>query len=452
MTDNFPLMPPKSTLLRLEHFDETVFDGTPSSNLYKIVDALCGESGAGILLKDSLLLHFAGDLETLYFSDLDYIFGSMNFLRRSEEESYDFDPDDDLLTSDQWDEVKVKDAWYRARVRDFFVAASYGGTDNGIRACVQASSSVNCDVFEVWRYLDSIGITEPLGRAPKSSRDEVVIRPHKSLLRGKEKRLLLQMLDRIMPADTIVTVNTQGLAVATIVPVRSASADSSYFEVQKTVTPTALIDELPPPELLPIDIRHNEDWLFSGSPELAPYKAFNITQEYGYYYLASGGSRSPIDSATYEVEEDGVLTSEENYVSVDKYTRFTPWTPYEKADSPDNYPGGKFGLHPERRPALTTERRLYKFPYKSQKEYEEEFKKEVLAKGGVVDEEAYRLPLEQGTESRMVYTPDLAVAYGTPARESTVTTPWTHRDTRKLFDMFTKPSKSGVGLSAGAFL
>lgn len=297
----FPLMPPKSTELRLMSFDEYVYTGTPSTVLYKLIDALCGTTGAGALVNQVFLARLSTALETIYFNDLDYIFGKVSFLARSPEESYTYNPMTDMLTADQWNEVRVKDAWYRARIKDFFVACGLGGTPDGIRMCVQAALAVDCDIHEVWRYEDNLGLTESLGRSPFPARNEVVVTPHKGALEPAELRLVRDMLAKICPVDTIVTVTTNGLAVQSPVPVNAAAADSEYFEVQKQVIATPALSSMPPPELLPIDLLPTETWLYQAKtdPTLAPYTAFNISAEYGYYYLVSGGSRSPIDSVTY---------------------------------------------------------------------------------------------------------------------------------------------------------
>ena len=451
--NTFPLQPPKSTELRLAHFDETVFKADPATFVYKFVDAVVGDGGAGSLLKDSLMTRFSLALETLYFSDLDYIFGGMHFLERSDAESYPYNPQSELLTSDQWDEVRVKDSWYRARIKDFFEAATMGGTPNGIRAAVQAGTSASCEIFEVWRFKDSYGLTQSLGRAPVTSRSEFVIKPHKSPLHPKQLRLVRQMVNRIAPMETVVTIDHNGLQVNSPVGVQSASADSSYFEVQKRVQGSPVLQDIPEPELLAIDLRPSEDWLFSKSPEIAPYAAFNISQEYGYYYLVSGGSRSPIDSVQYSTSTDGAnFSTEPNYESVVTTGSYTPWQEYELADSPDNYPGGKFGVTPKEAPARTPLGESYNFPFQSQSEYVEQKKGEVLSRGGQADEHRYRLPTTESTMDRVTYTPDLAVAYSTPAKDSTVTTRWTRDDTRRVVGTILNPTQNGVGINAGIVL
>ena len=234
-----------------------------------------------------------GALSSIYGSDLDYIFGNVHFLSRSPDESYTYDTATQMLNSDQWDEVAIKDAWYRARITEFFAACTAGGTTEGIRLAVHAAVSVDCEVFEVWRYMDNFGLTAPLGRAPANTRQEVVIMPHKEVLEPKERRLLRDMLDKITPQDTVMTINTRGSAVSAPVAVRAACADSTYYEVQKVVVGTPVLDSLPAPELLAIDLDPTEQWLFSHSPELAPYAQFNISSEYGYFYLVVGRAPAP---------------------------------------------------------------------------------------------------------------------------------------------------------------
>ena len=445
---NFPLMPPKSIEHRLAHFDETAWVADPSSVVYRLVDALCGDSGAGDLKKAVTMDRLTNSIEGIFFSDLDFLFGRTGFLVRTDDESYPWDPKVDMLTSDQWDEVRVKDAWYRARVRDYFVAAGKGGTPEGLRLTVVCSSSVASDIFEVWRYMDNFGITNSLGRSPVSSRSEVVITPHKASMGNKEHRLLRQMLHRIAPVDSVITVNLNGLAVNTPTAVKTVAADSSYFEVQKTVTPTPVLDDLPPLETLAIDLRPSERWLLSGNPETAPYAAFNITQEYGYYYLASGGSRSPIDTVTYgTLQADGSVAPERSYEQFEVIEQYTGWLEYERADSPDNYPGGKFGISPYSAPAKNPDGTAYQFPYASQQDYVDKTKAEVNAQGGQADSTRYRLPITAKSTTQKTYTPELAVAWTPPVKDTTVTAPWV--STKALVsDIFGENAwGAGLGLS-----
>jgi hypothetical protein len=476
-------MPPKSTALRLEHFDDQIYAADANTILFKFVDALCGDAGAGSLKKEIFLQRLSGALDSIYGSDLDYVFGNVRFLSRVSSESYVYDSMTQMLTSTQWDEVAAKDAQYRNRIREYFIACGHGNTAEGIRQVVHAATSADCQVMESWRYIDAFGISEPLGRAGAGksyaatdlstghrvffatraaaqsyvsgrsapatwsvqefkARSEVTVVPHKPELTPREARLLLQMLDKTSNVDTVITVDPNGLSVHSPVPVRAISADSTYYQVEKVVTGNPVLDDLPAPELLAIDLNPSENWLLRSqfveglrtrSPEIAPYAQFNISQEYGYFYLVSGGNRSPIDEVSYgTLQDDNKIKAEAAFEWYEQSGQYGPWSDYEKADSPDNYPGGRFGLTPTKAPAINADRSPYQFPYLSQADYITRKKAEVTDLGGEANELRYRLPMQKTTVSKRSYTPDLAIAYTAPTRESTVTSSWTSRKPRYL--------------------
>lgn len=449
----FPLMPPKSTELRLEHFDENVYTADSSTILYKFLDALCSDGGVGNLKKELLIQRLSAAMDGIYGSALDYIFGGVRFLSRISSEAYSFNAEAGSLTSDQWDEVTTKDAAYRNRIREFFIAAGAGNTVDGIRQAVHAATSADCQVMESWRYIDNFGLTDGVGRAlvtayaavelgtghrvyftgPTAAeaetaaadfvgsqdaptdwaveqvrpRNEITVVPHKATYSPRESRLLREMLDKITPQDTVVTVNRNGLAVNTPVVLRAIAADSTYYQVEKVVDPAPDLASLPAPEMLAIDLDPTEKWLFSRSPELAPYARFNITQEYGYYYLVSGGSRSPIDTVTYgTLQDDGSVAPETTFEWYEQTEEYGPWTSYETTSNP---------------------------AYASQADYVAARKAEVIALGGQADDYQYRLPVQKPATFKRAYTAELAIASVAPARESTVTSSWTSRRQRGVF-------------------
>lgn len=424
----FPLLPPVSTEYRLAHFDEQVYTATPDTLLYKFVDAICGTTGAGSLLNQSFLARLTNALETIYFNDLDYIFSKVNFLGRSPAESYPYNPMTDMLTADQWDEVRVKDAWYRARIKDFFTACSLGGTPQGVRMCVQAAIGADCTLLETWRYADSLGLGENLGRSQFSARNELTIRPRKDTLSPEEFRLLRDMLARMCPIDTIITIKLEGLSSSSPVKIASVTASSSYFEVQKSIIATPVVKTVTYTDLKLDILNPSELWLFNAVDEaqLAPYGAFNITSEYSYYYLVGGGERSPIDSVTYgTLQPDGEVSQERNFEVFRSSGAYTDWINYDKADSPDNYPGGKYGISPLQAPALNPDRTPYQFPWPSQTAYIEDKKAKVQGQGGIADNLHYKLPIKESNNPKTTYWPEYAVAYSAPAQESTVSISYT---------------------------
>jgi hypothetical protein len=269
------------------------------------------------------------------------------------------------------------------------------------------------------------------------SRSEVTVVPHKGSYAPNEARVLREMLDKITPQDTVVTINPDGLAVNAPLPIRAVASDSVYFQVEKIVTGTPDLESLPAPELLAIDLNPGENWLLSGSPELAPYARFNITQEYGYYYLASGGDRSPIDTVTYgTLQSDGTVKTERDLEWWESTEQYDSWINYEKADSPDNYPGGKYGLTPTTAPAVGSDRKNYQFPYASQADYVAEKKAWALSLGGEADDMRYRLPIQRTQDVKRIYTPDLAIAASAPTRDSLVTSGWSARSPRTSSEVF----------------
>lgn len=465
----FPLMPPKSTELRMEHFDEHAYNCEPSSILFKFIDALCGDAGAGSLKKEIFLQRLSGALDSIYGTDLDYIFGNMRFLSRTTSEAYTSDPMTDMLTSPSWDDIMAKDAQYRNRIREFFIACSKGNTVEGIRQAVHAAVSADCQIMESWRYIDNFGISSSVGRAGvgeawaavnlatgqheyfatenlanefitgktgwtvqrSRSRSEITIVPHKDDLTPKEARLMLEMVRKVAGVDTVVTVDPNGLGVNSPVAVRAIAADSTYFQVEKEVLGTPDLEALPPPEILAADLNPSENWLRPRTRELAPYSYFNITSEYSYYYLVSGGKHSPIDSVTYgTLQANNKVKEELPFEWYEQSEQYGPWQDYEIADSPDNYPGGKYGLTPNAVPALNKDRSPYQFPYTSQTNYLERKKAEVVNLGGQANDLRYRLPIQKSNTSKRTFTADLAVAYTAPTRESTVTSSWTSRKPR----------------------
>ena len=322
-------------------------------------------------------------------------------------------------------------------------------------------------------------------------RNEVVIRPHKSTLSPVEIRNLRGLLGRMLPADTITTVDLNGLSVSTPIPVSGAASESCYYEVIKQVSPSPLVSQLPAPEFLPIDLLPTEQWLLkkpaaeldngvpvrysrdapvrgpfsdlvnivtgvfglNGSGEAvptskipvnkqeAPYAAFMQSAQYSYHYLAGGGLRSVVDSVTYgTLQSDGSVKKEINFQTYRENSSYTEWMMYDKADSPDNYPGGRFGLHPERAPAENPDGTGYVFPYTSQAAFVSETMKRIQAQGGTADESRYRLPIQKPNTSVYTYYPEYAVANYPPTKESTISPSITRQRPRTLASNLNNPA------------
>jgi hypothetical protein len=436
MNQPFPYVLGASTASLMQDFDTDVYDTSSSSYIYRLIDAMAGSTGAGALLNQAFLNQLQNNLATTYGSDLDYFFGNIGFLPRSPSEQYAYNASTDLLTSPQWDEVRIKDAWYRARIKDFWQGCNLGGTPEGIRMIVQAAVACDCIVYELWRYIDDFGLTEDLGRSevetppvdiygnkPNNGRNEVVVQPLKSSLSPQEFKLLRDMLARVMPVDIVVTISTEGLAVLEPVSCNTAAANSIYFQVEKMVTATPILSQLPAPEEMAIDLLPTQQWLFDAQtdPTLAPYANLNLTAQQGYYYLTSGGARSPIDSVEYgRLQPDGSVLSVPSYIAFDSSAQYTPWAPWPTADSPDNYPGGKYGLTPSYAPAINSDGTPYAFPWASQAAFVAAQIVVIESQGGNATATQFQLPIAAPNQSQIIFLPEYGVAYNPPGKDSTV--------------------------------
>ena len=99
---------------------------------------------------------------------------------------------------------------------------------------------------------------------------------------------------------------------------------------------------------------------------------------------------------------------------------FTPKQPYERADCPQNYPGGKYGIHPDREPAQNPDSSPYIFPFASQGAYVAAKAAEVVGLGGQADADGFSLPISAPSSSARAFWPEYAIAYAAPTQDSTV--------------------------------
>lgn len=152
-----PYLVPRSIIQKASHFSESYWKLDSDSIVFKILDALCGDAGAGNNKKSLFISRLQASLDSTYFQDLDsFYFGVLGFPRHLSE-SYDFNPYSNALTVQQWIEVQLKDAKYRARCLDLMSAFDHGTSPFGIRMGCKSVLGVDCDVFEIWKYLDSFG-------------------------------------------------------------------------------------------------------------------------------------------------------------------------------------------------------------------------------------------------------------------------------------------------------
>lgn len=429
----FPYLPPRDTTSRMRHFDTGVFNIAPSTYLYCFLDAACGDAGAGSLKKELLTARMQSNLDATHFTDLDAAFGNFATLVRFASESYPYDPANNMLTSDQWDEIKVKDAAYRSRIKNFLLGLGQGGTIQGFILMCRAATGYDSHLFETWKYIDDAanGLSPPsvFGRLGASVRNEVVVQPLTASLPVSDGYRLNRLLERIKPRETVVTIDVSGLAVHTQITLNAVGASDFYFQVEKTVTGVPDLANLPPTAVLAADLDPANQWLKPNVPIQAPYAAFNNSQESSVYYLYSTSGTTVIDTVVYSQENSlGNHIPASNFTKVTQGTVWGAWTSFNLADSPDNYPGGKTGQTPFSLPALTKTGSPYIFPYASQAAFVASEQINITALGGQFTDTQFRLPLSgQNSVGATNFLPTNAIPLTVPTKNSTVTTPWIRR-------------------------
>lgn len=420
----------------MRHFTTGVYRTDPSTYLYKLIDALCGDSGAGSLKKELLVARMQSNLDATYFSDLDNIFGNIAGLTRYASETYNYDPANQLLTSAQWDEVKCKDSSFRARIKNFMLALSQGGNEQGCILMCRAATGYDSHILETWKNIDEVNAGRSpyaiFGRLGTSIRNEVVIQPLVSSIPTNQTYVLNKLLERVKPRETVITISTSGLAVHNRVAINAVSASSSYFQIEKNVTGVPDLAKIPPAAVLSSDLDPKNQWLKPNFTVQAPYAAFNNSQENSVYYLYSNTGTTVIDSVSYtavDKNNNSVPTVPFQQSSVE--AQYGSWSDYDLADSPDNFPGGKAGQTPYSAPALTASGQAYTFPYSSQAAYIAQQQTIILLSGGQVTSSQYRLPLarQPGSTGLRSFPPIQAIPLHVPVKDSTVTTPFIRRPT-----------------------
>lgn len=427
-----PYFAPRSTQARLRGLTTGVYDVSPSSYMYILIDSLAGTSGAGALKQELLISRFQSSLFTTYFGDLDNVYGDLINMPRLSTETYLYNPVTDLLTSNQWDEVRTADSNYRARISSFFQAMQAGGTPIGLTLMTRAATGFDAHIFETWKNIDSIAAgrtpSEVFGRLGVNIRNEVVIQPLTDSITVSQLHTLNALMERIKPRETVITIDINGLAIHTPIPVNAVSASDSYFQVEKNVTGVPDLANLPPTEVLAADVNPQALWMQPGFTVQAPYAAFNNSQESAVYYLYSDTSSTPIDSVTYSIQVDTSAPPElaTNFMQHLENSNWGPWVAFPIADSPDNFPGGQFGQTPLVAPALTTSGQTYSFPWDSQADFVASLQNQIASGGGQFNTTSYRLPIARLFNSR-IFDPTLAIPTTVPVRDSTITTNWIRR-------------------------
>lgn len=371
---------PVSSLL--EQFDPHLYKLDGSSHIRRMVETVCGPAGLGGLLADTIDLYLSQGLDTVFLSTVDWLFSSVMGFRRVPWDTLDFDVRTAFLTLSQAQDYEVRAAAYRRRYRRLLYGLDQGNTIQGIKDTCEAILGCSVSVDEQW-HVD-----------PGSWR--VRIQPWEPVT-PVARRVCVETLQRLKPSDTVVTI-------------------SEPLHTVETFTPSMVHPLTVGWVVKPLVTNHVDNQRITvRNPLIYGYSAFTTAGEnVSYEAPVQYGERTPTPTIEYpassvtasvSVIDDGVEASVSPWENKVKTVRWGAWTTYQKADSPDNYPGGMNGVHPLSAPAITPAGTAYLFPYQSQQEYESQEAQKITAQGGQTQPGRYRLPLSE-TVNTITYSPD----------------------------------------------
>jgi hypothetical protein len=182
-----PVVEPIDGPLFIEHlmlrFPEEIYSKSRDSHIYRLLTALAGDSGAGILKKKSLMARLQYESAMLGFQNLDNLYSPLIGFDRLPGERYFIDPKKSTLTQEEWDAIKAADTAYRKRALQYLQAARQGGTLQGITDAATAALGQSVQVTENYKYIfdqnsDKIAGFKKYGMTDSVS--EFIIRPRVS--------------------------------------------------------------------------------------------------------------------------------------------------------------------------------------------------------------------------------------------------------------------------------
>ena len=371
---------PVSSLLK--QFDPHLYKLDSSSHIRRMVETVCGPAGLGGLLADTIDLYLSQGLNTAFLTTVDWLFSSVMGFQRVPWDTLDFDVRTAFLTLSQAQDFEVRAADYKRRYLLLLQGLDEGNTPQGVRDVCEAILGTEVSVVEQWRS------------QPGSWRLQV--QPWEPVT-AVARRVCVETLQRLKPSDTVVTV-------------------TGSLHTVETFTPQAVHPLTIGWQVKPVITNHVDNQRVSvREPLVYGYNAFtNASQNGTYEAPIQYGERQqtptiqyPASSVTASVSiiQDGIESSVAPWSDKTKTISWGAWTSYQKADSPDNYPGGMNGVHPLSAPAITPAGTPYLFPYQSQAEYETQEAERIMAQGGQTRPGEYRLPLSE-TQNTITYSPD----------------------------------------------
>lgn len=365
----------------LEQFDPHLYKLDSSSHIRRFIETVCGPAGLGGLLADTIDLYLSQGLNTAFLTTVDWLFASVMGFQRVPWNTVDYDVRTAFLTLSQAQDYEVRAAEYKRRYRQLLHGLDQGNTTQGIKDTCEAILDCSVSVDEQW-HVDS-------------GSWRVLIQPWEPVT-AEARRVCVETLQRLKPSDTVVTI-TEPLHTVETFPPSMVHPLTVGWQVK------------------PLVVNHVDNRRVSvRQPLVYGYKAFTGSAlDASYEAPVQYGMRTPTPTIDYpassvtaslSVIDDGVESSVTPWSDKTKTIQWGNWVTYQKADSPDNYPGGMNGVHPLSAPAITPAGTAYLFPYQSQQEYETQEAAKITAQGGQTQPGRYRLPLSE-TVNTITYSP-----------------------------------------------
>lgn len=427
---------------KLANFDDDIYDLSPSSHLYKLMEVLLGDAGLGGLRKVQVIADIGEALETTHFFDLDRYIGVPLGLPRRPQETYPYDPYTDELSLQEWIEVTAKDASYRSRLALLLQGLNRGGTPEGIALIAEAVTGYPHYVAENWF------VTGPIWASMRTSSEREFLLTSDlgeagdidwpDMLRAK------RIIDLVKPVNTICTVSP-GFIQSQKYKIAHATAPS-FWNVSVSLSSEG--QESPKKAkaymhnsveslcwngettVMAFQVSSVKDWDLGrltsaiddtvdtitveeftiGGQSLAPLPfGFEIRIDDEVMFIRR---RTPLGANTYSYlvrrGQSGTvatahLQNSRCYIALvpspgaqqTTHQTWGPWYQIPLADSPDNYPEGRdVGVSTRYAPDGR-----YMFPWTNQDEFVQWFVRWVRSVGGEVNGNLYRLPSSTTAQS-----------------------------------------------------
>ena len=371
---------PVSSLL--EQFDPHLYKLGSSSHIRRFIETVCGPAGLGGLLADTIDLYLSQGLDTAFLSTVDWLFSSVMGFQRVPWDTVDYDIKTAFLTLSQAQDYEVRAAAYKRRYQLLLQGLDQGNTLQGIKDTCEAILDCSVSVDEQWHTIPGSWCVQVQPWEPVTV---------------EARRVCVETVQRLKPSDTVVTITGPLHTVETFTP--SMVHPLTVGWVVKPVVRNHVDNQR-------ITVKNPLVYGYSAFTSAGENVSYEAPVQYGMRNFTPT-IEYPASSVTASVSviDEGVESSVAPWSDKTKTVRWGNWTTYQKADSPDNYPGGMNGVHPLTAPAITPAGTAYLFPYESQAEYESQEAAKIIAQGGQTQPGRYRLPLSE-TVNTITYSPD----------------------------------------------